>query len=62
MMGYELYEGFANGGLFLSKLSEAAKSTSDGGTTITLPELIAILAEVGVVVAGDIADKEPGEE
>lgn len=60
-MAYELYEGFANGALLLQELSEASKAASDGGTKITISEMVAILAKVGVEVARDVTDDEEPE-
>ena len=60
-MGYEVYEGFENGALLLTELSKAAKADSEGGASITMSEIVKILATVGVQVVADVQDGEPGE-
>ena len=55
-MPYTIDEGLDNAGDLLKALAKCVTEESDGGTKITLSELVSVLTEVGVKVVNDISD------
>ena len=58
-MALELYEGLENAGNILHDLSAAVKTDSDGGSKITMSELLGIITKNGIKIIEDVQDDEP---
>ena len=57
-VNYTVAEGLKAGALLLSKLAEAAKEGTDGGTTITKAEAVEITIQVLTQVGMDVIDED----
>ena len=61
-MAFELDEALDNAGNILKDLANAVKPDSDGGTKITLSELMDIITKNGINIVKDVQDDDYPDE